>query len=260
MPLVVAQLSQSSGQLTLVSGGGLRAGERLVQRGGTTNEDLGVCRRRRQKLLQEIFSDKPGVSLPVIRGLVYEVVDLDLVLVLLGNLVEIRLQQDIVRSQRAVDQVHLGFVLGVFGNLVEQLEQGGDAGTTANQRDVLELVGLPLPLDYRALERNSVVGLQVGHVLGELALRVRLDYELNGALLVDVRNGCVGADDVISLGGDVFCQHTRRGDQPRHVVGAVKLKHIVLGVVGDVPRLLELQVNPLVVVPEGLLCVIEDLG
>ncbi|KAH3687537.1 hypothetical protein WICPIJ_001499, partial [Wickerhamomyces pijperi] len=83
-----------------------------------------------------------------------------------------------------VDQVDLGLVVFVLGDLVQDLVQRSDTGATADQSDVFELVGLPLPLDNWALEGDSVVRLQGEDVLTELPLWVLLDHELNDASLV----------------------------------------------------------------------------
>lgn len=235
MLLVVAQLGQSTSNLTLVGWRVLWTRNCLIQRWRTTDEDLRVGRWRWQVVLQEILGDVTGLTLPSLRSLVDEVVNVNLVLVLSGNLVNLLLQQNILSSQRTVEQVNLGVVLRVLGDLVKQLVQWSNTRTSTNQRDVLELVRLPLPLDNRTLKGNSVIWLQVVNMLGELTLWVSLDDELNGSLLVNVRDWSVRTNDIVSLWSDVLGQNTRSSNQARDIIWAVQLKHIMLGVAGDVP-------------------------
>lgn len=261
--LSVAELSQSAGDLTLISRGVLHTGDRLVQGRRATDEDLQLLGSGHggQGLLQELLGDVAQVQVSFSQRLqvqlVNEVVNLHLGVVL-SQFVELLLQDDVLSGLRAVVQLNEGLVIRVLSNGVHQLPQGGDTRATTNQGNGVKLVRLPLPLDNRALERQGLTLLQFGDVLRHLTQRVALDDEVNSANLTGVGHGSVRSHDIVALGGDVLGQDTRGGDKTRNIVLVGVLERQVLGVVGQLLGLDELQVNPLVVTLEDFVSLVVE--
>lgn len=92
-----------------------------------------------------------------------------------------------------------------------EVTHGGLGYGIDKERGFLLLVSLPLVLGDRALDVQALPRLEVVHVLGHGAVGVLLDDEVNGALLVDIADGGVWADDgllhlrALVLGDDSSC-------------------------------------------------------
>jgi hypothetical protein len=140
------------------------------------------------------------------------------------------------------------------------------------QRNCPLFIFCPLVLWDRSLNIEPLARLHVVHVAGHGTLLVLLDDEVDGALLVDIADGCVGSDDgllhvrALVLGDDSSCtsvsanqheaQSRRTGDRQAalHVL-LRQLKSELLGVVVYNLRLFQQQRHKaLLAAGEGLLC------
>jgi hypothetical protein len=84
-------------------------------RRGSAQEDLDVSSRGRDVLLDHVGVHKSNATSPSLRGIVENIVDLEL-RVLLGEQVQLCPQQDILLVHVGKDKVDLGLVLGVLHN------------------------------------------------------------------------------------------------------------------------------------------------
>jgi len=93
-------------------------------------------------LLDQLGGDVSGRTLPAINSLVDNVGDLEAVGVGLGVCVDLLLQDNILGGNVGKDEVNLGLVGLVLEEMANDLEHGGDAGSSSNQADGVELVSL----------------------------------------------------------------------------------------------------------------------
>lgn len=95
--------------------------------GRSTKENLNVSSRGRHVLLDHVSVHKADATGPSLRGIVKNVVDLELG-VLLGEQVQLGLQQDVLVVNVGKDEVDLGLVLGVLHNGTDDLFEVQDVG------------------------------------------------------------------------------------------------------------------------------------
>lgn len=194
--LPVPQILQVPLKLALILGALLATTDSLVHTRGTANEDLNLLALLwlRQHSLKQLLSNMSLPALPLLRRVIQDVEGAEALGVRVLEVLELALQQDILLGDAAVDKRDLRLVLRVLEDGARRLPHRGDARATRDQGDVLVLVGGPLVLGDGALDVQPLPGLEVVHVRGHGAVGVRLDEEVDGALLVDVADGRVGAD------------------------------------------------------------------
>lgn len=124
-------------------------------------------------------------------------------LVLLGERVEVLLEQNVLLGDVGKDEIDLGGVasLAAADNGADDLEHGGDTSTAGDHAKVTDHVGSVDESALGALDADSLANGKTGHVLGDVTGRVGLDEEIEVAGLVVTRDGGVGADDF--LGGAI---------------------------------------------------------
>jgi hypothetical protein len=254
---VEAHFLEHTGQFTLVLRGDLVTGEGFVERRWSADEHLdvtGVVARLEHVLFEIVLVNETGLALPLLGWLVDEVVDLELIGVLLGNGVNLVLDENVVFGHVTVEEVNLGLVLRVLVDAVHQLVQRSDTGARTQQGDLLVHVGLPLVLGDRALDGKGVARLERVDVLGHEALVVDLDDKFEGTLLVWVGDRGVWSNDVLAvlLAGELG-QDAAGGLQPEDLVLLRQFENKVLGVVGEGFDLGKLELGPLIGVGERLL-------
>lgn len=211
--LAVTQLGEVAAKLALVRGAVLVARDSLVQARRTAHEDLDVLLvGRRDDSLEELLGDEALALRPVLRGLVEDVKGAETVGELVLELLEFRLEQDIIGGDVAEDERDLGLVLGVLEDGAGELVHGSDTGTTGDQGDVVVLVGLPRVLGNGALHLKRLAGSHAVHVLGHDAARVLLDDEVDVAGGILVGNGGVGTDGRLLHLGALVLGDERAGD------------------------------------------------
>ncbi len=142
-------------------------------------------------------------TLPLLRRLIQHIVDPDL-LVLLDQRIQIILEQDVLRGDVGKDEVHPRHVAIVpaTDDGPHDLKHGRDACTASNHAKVLHHVGIVNESALRSAHSDGLSDDERGHVLGDVALRVGLDEEVEVPGLVIARDGSVRADNL--LGGAVW--------------------------------------------------------
>ena len=94
------------------------------------------------------------------------------------------LQQNVVDRHIGEDERHLRLVLGILEDLINHLKHRSDPSAAGDHAYFGVLVGLVRQLEVRAFEVERVADLQGRNVLRHDTVRVRLDGELQVALLV----------------------------------------------------------------------------
>mmetsp|Transcript_33697 Transcript_33697/g.104027 ORF Transcript_33697/g.104027 Transcript_33697/m.104027 type:complete len:305 (+) Transcript_33697:108-1022(+) len=199
------------------------------------HEDEGVVRGARQVLADHVLVDEARAVLPPLRGAIERVPHLDARV--LGALLQLWAQQDVLLGLVREDERHGCLILRVLEHGPHHLQQRGDPGATADHRQVLDLKRLAthgalaaakvFEAARRAAELERVDALlQRVHVLGhDAAVRelrvhartVHLDHEIDEALVVIAGDRGVRALHVVPL--DVRHDH--------HVLADRKTEHVV---------------------------------
>jgi hypothetical protein len=241
---LILELADGAGLLEAKALGGLLQAANHGWR--ATEQDLDVGGRSREPFSDHFGSDIADTALPLLRRLIQDVVDTD-VLVLLYQGIQILLEKNILSSNIGEDQIDLCGItlLTAANNSSDDLQHRGDAGTASNHTKVLDHVGL---IDESALGTADLDGLtdnERGHVLRDVALRVGLDQEIKVAGLVITGDGGIRADDLLgsaiglgkrSANGDVLAD----GKAEDRVAGG-QLESVNGDIVGDDGLLLELE-------------------
>lgn len=183
--LAVAQLLQSTRQITLVRRADLGAADGLVQTRGPANKELDVVfLGLREHSLQQVLGDVALTASPALGRVVQDIEGPEALGIGVLEVLELLLQENVILGDIAKNQSHLSLVLGVLEDLASQLVHRGDTSATSNQGDVVVLVSLPGVLGKRSLERHALVDIQAVEVLRHGPVRVRLDDELKEARLI----------------------------------------------------------------------------
>lgn len=205
----------------------------------------------RRTNLDHLSGNESDTALPALRRVVQHVVNAEAI-VLLGQLVQLVLQQDVLRVDVGEDQVHLGGVVAAVTGTVaddglDDLQHGSDTRATSDHTNVSAHVGSVDHGALRSADLHGLSNLQAGQVLGDVALRVLLDEEVEVARLVVRGDRSVGAHDLLGLTGD----GGREGDvladgQTQYVSGTRQGEAVDGDIVGDDSLLLELELLELV--------------
>lgn len=120
-------------------------------------------------------------------------------LVLGGQLVEVLAQEDVLLGDVGKDEVDLGAVArgAATDDGLDDLQHGGDARAAGDHAEVADHVGRVHEGALGALDADRLADPESGHVLGDVALRVRLDEEIEVARLLVARDGRVRADNLL---------------------------------------------------------------
>lgn len=149
-----------------------RLGKIFLEHGQAENSKV----ERARTYVDHVGSDVANATSPTLLGLVEDVVNAD-TRVLLSESVEVLLEKDILGSNVGKDEVDLGLVSGssATNDGADDLEHGSDSSTASNHTKVSNHIG---SVDKGALGATDLDGLthgERGHVLGDVALRIRLD-------------------------------------------------------------------------------------
>lgn len=200
-------------------------------------------------LLENLLGDKAHGTGPVLGSVVEHVVDLDVV-VLGGNGVQLLLEQNVVVVHVGVDEVNLGVVGGIGGNVSQNLVHGGDAGSSTNHAEGLDQAVVVDKVALGAPHLHSVTNGQLRHVLGDVSLGVGLDENVEVALVVQVgRGGGVGTQHLLASNvgrkrhvlSDGQTQHVGGSGQAKSIDGRIVREHRLL----DERELLEGRISSL---------------
>jgi len=195
--LAVAKLFEIAFQLALVLGALLASTDGLVHARWATDEDLDLVALLGlgQNRLEQFLGDVALAALPYLGWVVEDVEGAEPLRICVLQLFPLLLQQNILLREITIDERDLGLILWVFEDAARSLPHGCDTRSTRNQGDVLELVRGPWVLGDGSLDVQSLAGLHVMHVAGHGTVGVLLNNKVDGALLIDVADGCVWSDD-----------------------------------------------------------------
>ena len=119
--------------------------------------------------------------------------------VLLGQGVKVLLEKDVLLGDVGKDEVNLGLVAGGAAayDSTHDLQHGGDASAAGDHAEVADHVGSVYEGALGPAEADGLTDDEGGHVTRDVALRVRLDEEVEVAGLVVARDWGVGTDDLL---------------------------------------------------------------
>lgn len=156
--------------------------------------------RRKKAYSDHIRCDVTDTTSPVLRGVVKDVVDTNLV-VLLGQSVQVLLEQNILSGDIGEDKIDFGLVASsaTTDDSTDDLKHRCDTSTAGNHTKVAYHVGLVDESTLGALDANGLANNKGRHELGDVALGVALDQEIEVTGLVVAGDGRVGAHDLLDL-------------------------------------------------------------
>ena len=171
----------------LVTRDGLHHGRR------TADHDEVVIRGSRDVLLDDLLRNVTDRSFPVLRGLLENVVHLE-VLVLGSALIDLLTEQDILLSNVGENEGNLSLIISVSQDGISDLQHGGQTSTSGNKTNLLLGVSLVRILGDGTLHLNNVSNLQIVNGRRKLTILVLLDEKLSEANSISIERS-VGADD-----------------------------------------------------------------
>lgn len=169
----------------------------------SANQNLDVLGGRWKLLLDHIGGNKTDASVPPFRRVVKHVVDAELG-VLGGERIKFVFEQDILGVDVGKDEIDFGFVAcwASAHNGLCDLQHGGDSGASGNHTKVSDHVGGVYHGALGASDLHLVANLEFGYVFGDVTGGVRLDDEVDMALVFVGGDGGIRADDFFGLAGD----------------------------------------------------------
>lgn len=216
---LIHELADGAGLLEAKALGGLLQAANHGR--GTAEENLDVVGRLGKPLLGDVsfsFMSRAGTcegaygdhiggdiadtTSPALWGLVKDVVDAD-ASILLGEGIEVFFEEDILGGDIGKDEVDLGLVSGssTSDNSAHDLEHRSDTSATGDHTEVSDHVRGVDKGTLGATDTDGLANNKRGHVLGDVALGVGLDQEIEVTGLVVTRDGSVRANNL--LGGAV---------------------------------------------------------
>jgi hypothetical protein len=193
--------------------------------------------------LDHVRGNEADTAGPSLRGVVKDIVYTEAV-ILRNKLLKLLLEQDVIGVDVGEDEVHLGGVVSAVAGTVtddglDDLEHGGDSGTSGNHTNVPAHVG---SVDHGTLgtaHLHGIADLEGGQVLGDVTLGVGLDEEVEVADFIVGGDGSVGADDLLGLAVNGSGERDVLADGQAEDIGGTGQSEAVDGdVVGDVVLLL----------------------
>jgi hypothetical protein len=195
-------------------------------------------------VLDMLFGDETNTSLPVGRGVVEDVIDLETVGVELDKLVQIFFEQDILVVDVGIDETDFSRVSGVAENSADDLEHGGDTSTSSNHAYMFaETRGID-EVALWALEAHRVTDFESGHDTRDISFFVGLDEEIEKPGVIVAADWGVAASNkfAVDVGrdGDVLAN-----GEAKYVECAGELEAVNGSVGRDLYLLLEGELLPL---------------
>lgn len=197
--------------------------------------------------LDHIGGDEADAAGPALRRVVQHVVHAEAV-VFLGELLQLLLEENVLRVDVGEDQVDLGGVISAVAGTVandglDDLEHGGDTSTTGDHTDVAAHIG---GVDHGALgtaHLHGLADLKIGQVLRDVTLGVSLDQEVEVAGLIVRGDRGVGADDLLGLAGNGGSERDVLADgQTEDIGGTGQGESVDADIMRDLVLLLEDEV------------------
>jgi hypothetical protein len=167
------------------------------------DEDLDVARGRGQLLLDHVRGDESDAAVPLLGRVVQHIVHPKSV-VLGRQRIQVVLEQDVLGVDIRKDQIDFGVVAlsAATNDRLDDLQHGRDAGAAGNHAEVPNHVRGVDHGALGALDAHRLADLEGGDVLGDVAGGVRLDEQVEVALVLVRRDGRVRADHLLLLSVD----------------------------------------------------------
>jgi len=164
--------------------------------GRATDENLDILGRRGELLLDEVLGDEASGTGPALGRIVQHIVDPEAGIVGCQR-IELVLEQNVVGIDVGEEQIDFCLVAGcaTADNGLDDLQHGCDACATGDHTKMPDHVGR---VDHGALgapDLHRIANLEVGDIFGNVTRRVRLDEQVEVALVVVRRGGRVRSDD-----------------------------------------------------------------
>ena len=106
----------------------------------TTQKNLDIVFTAGEVLFDLVLGNKTGTASPAGRGVIKYVENRESSRVTGNQLIQFRLEQDILWVNIGVDEADLGFVLGVFKSCADDLEHRGDSSSTSDHSELTRQV------------------------------------------------------------------------------------------------------------------------
>lgn len=183
--------------------------------------------------VDHVGSDVANATGPTLRRLVKNVVHPD-TSVLGSESVEVLLEKNVLGGNVGEDQVDFSLIASssATNDSTDNLEHGGDSGTTSDHTKVSDHVGGVNESTFGTSDLDGLANSEGSHMLGDVASRVGFDQKVDMAGLVITGNGSVGADNLLdsavglgarSTNGDVLTDR-----KTENVLGAGKLEAVAI--------------------------------
>lgn len=128
-----------------------------------------------QPLVDHLLAHESDATSPARRSVVQHIVNAEPALVSLGQLVELLLQQDILKVDVSVDEIDFfGGVLGVVQDVRDDLVHGCDAGSACEHAEFGNPAWGVLELSLGSANADFLADLELSDVFGDVALFVAL--------------------------------------------------------------------------------------
>lgn len=177
--------------------------------------------------LDHICSHEANATSPAIRRVVQDVVYTEVV-VESAQLIQVLLQQNVLRGNICKDQVHLRIVVGVPQDRFNDLQHWGDPGATGDHAKRADEVGAVVELALRPLDTDGLADFKTCDVFGDVAGGVGLNQEGELAFVVVGGDGRVGAHELLAVDaggdGDVLAD-----GEAEDVIGSGKVETVAVG-------------------------------
>ena len=202
-----------------------------VELGLTTQEYLDVLTRSRHMPLNHILRDKSNTTFPsLLRLLVEDIVDSELLGMFLGQLVQLFLEQDVVKCDIGIDERKLRLVVWVLEHGSDDLEHRRDAGTACKHTDVRAQSGPVVELALGSFDADMVANRQERHVPGDVSLFICLDHEVKVTEIIIRRCRRIRTHDALAIN---ICLHrdVLSNGQTKYVVGVGQTEAVTADIV-----------------------------
>lgn len=192
-----------------------------------------------------ILSDEANAAFPARRGVIEDEEDLELAAMQPQELFKIVLEKDIFLVYVGVDEADGSFICRVAEDSANNLNHGGNTGTTGNHAEVVAEARGVDKVALGAFDTDSVANLEAGKDTRNVTLLVSLDEKFEFSMVVVTTHGGVATSYKLSIN---FCGHgdvlTNR--KAKNILSPAKLK-AVNGCVGrNLDLLLERELLPFI--------------
>lgn len=119
--------------------------------------------------------------------------------VLLGQLVQVVPQQNILLINVGENQVNLSLILWIIAHSSDNLEHGCDTSATGNHTESAAHVGSVHKLALGAADLDGLANLHGSHIAGNVTGRVCLDKQAEIAAVIVGRHGGVRPDYIFAV-------------------------------------------------------------